>query len=71
MPNLAQNSPDEIEIDIDALDTATLRALEKYVKNSLAKKKNTKGRTNALPKHIQAEQTAQQTTKSIQDVKKT
>lgn len=76
MPNLAQNSPDEIEIDIDALDTSTLRALEKYVKSCQSKQSGKKkgrppGNTNAgLPKYIQAEHTVQQTSKSIQDVKK-
>lgn len=70
MPNLAQNSPDEIEIDIDALDTGTLRALEKYVKSCQTKQPKKKGRPPNLPKHLQAEATLQQTSKSIQDVKK-
>lgn len=33
MPHLAKNSPDEIEIDIDSLDAATLRKLETFVKS--------------------------------------
>jgi len=36
MPNLKQSDPDEIEIDIDALDNSTLRHLESYVKSCLA-----------------------------------
>jgi hypothetical protein len=40
MPHLAQNSPEEIEIDIDALDARTLRALERYVKTALRQSKN-------------------------------
>jgi hypothetical protein len=35
MPHLAQNSTEEIEIDLDILDAGTLRALEKYVKSVL------------------------------------
>jgi len=43
MPSLAQNAPDEIEIDIDALDVTTLWHLDRYVKTTL-----TKQRKNAL-----------------------
>jgi hypothetical protein len=54
MPSLADNShpgktiqpgipsnhfPEEIEIDLELLDAATLRHLEKYVKNCLSKRK--------------------------------
>lgn len=41
MPNMAQSSAqhcDEIEIDIDALDTATLRHLEKFVRSCTKKR---------------------------------
>jgi len=39
MPNLTNSStPGEIEIDIDALDAGTLRALERFVKTSIHKK---------------------------------
>lgn len=38
-PELAQNASDEIEIDIDSLDTGTLRSLERYVKQCLSKRK--------------------------------
>jgi len=39
MPNLVSSHPDEIEIDLEMLDNATLRYLEKYVKKCLAKQK--------------------------------
>ncbi len=39
MPSLASNAPDEIEIDIDALDITTLWHLDRYVKNTLSKRK--------------------------------
>ena len=69
MPNLAQNGNDEIEIDIDAMDAATLRHLEKFVKNSLSKLRK-KGGSSAPPTKVQAaEMVSQNTSKSIQDVK--
>eukprot|EP01098_Paradermamoeba_levis_P008621 TRINITY_DN3570_c0_g1_i1.p1 TRINITY_DN3570_c0_g1~~TRINITY_DN3570_c0_g1_i1.p1 ORF type:complete len:275 (+),score=40.23 TRINITY_DN3570_c0_g1_i1:332-1156(+) len=40
IPHLAKNTaPDEIEIDFDVLDTGTLRALERYVKSVLCRRK--------------------------------
>ncbi|PRP82692.1 bromodomain-containing protein 4-like [Planoprotostelium fungivorum] len=47
MPSLAQNKPDEIEIEIDTLDTVTLRALEKYVKSVNSKKNRTRSSLSA------------------------
>jgi len=38
MPLTSQNNDDEIEIDIETLDTETLRHLQKYVKTSLKKR---------------------------------
>ena len=35
--------PDEIEIDIDKIDDATLRYLDTFVKDALAKKKKKTG----------------------------
>jgi len=42
---LVQNGddPDEIEVDIDKIDDATLRFLDGYVKEALAKKKKKTG----------------------------
>lgn len=40
MPNLVNSHPDEIEIDLQLLDAATLRYLEKYVSNCLEKQKS-------------------------------
>lgn len=67
MPNLAQSSPEEIEIDIDSLDNGTLRALERYVKSVQKKKK--KPQVPRESKIALAQITSQNTSKSIQDVK--
>eukprot|EP01114_Cavostelium_apophysatum_P001835 TRINITY_DN11608_c0_g1_i1.p1 TRINITY_DN11608_c0_g1~~TRINITY_DN11608_c0_g1_i1.p1 ORF type:complete len:402 (+),score=134.52 TRINITY_DN11608_c0_g1_i1:327-1532(+) len=39
MPNLVNQQPDEIEIDLEMLDASTLRYLDKYVKKCLNKSK--------------------------------
>eukprot|EP01117_Protostelium_nocturnum_P019586 TRINITY_DN8534_c0_g1_i1.p1 TRINITY_DN8534_c0_g1~~TRINITY_DN8534_c0_g1_i1.p1 ORF type:complete len:643 (-),score=167.59 TRINITY_DN8534_c0_g1_i1:602-2530(-) len=84
MPSLhfALGTDGEFELDIDALNTATLRALDKYVKSVLfPSKRGNKGKTSAVKnqqkkltsqqeKLMQADLTAAQTEKNIQDVRK-
>jgi len=67
MPQLANSAGDEIEIDIDALNTPTLRNLEKYVKQVLTKQRGT--RKGATSKASQSEYSAQSTAKQMDDVK--
>lgn len=61
MPSLAQNAPDVIEIDIDALDTASLWHLDKYVKGVL----KPRAKPGPKPKGAPKEPASQ----SISDVK--
>jgi len=42
MPLTGRHDDDEIEVDIETLDNQTLRHLQKYVKDSLRKKRNNK-----------------------------
>lgn len=42
MPHLTGQGPEEIEIDIDALDAATLRHLERYIKTVQRKRRGNK-----------------------------
>eukprot|EP01114_Cavostelium_apophysatum_P008922 TRINITY_DN2195_c0_g1_i5.p1 TRINITY_DN2195_c0_g1~~TRINITY_DN2195_c0_g1_i5.p1 ORF type:complete len:648 (+),score=244.76 TRINITY_DN2195_c0_g1_i5:200-2143(+) len=65
-PDMAQNG-EEIVIDIDALDAGTLRYLEKYVKSCV---RTTQRKKVGSTKLEQAEIAAQNTSRSIQDVKK-
>lgn len=62
MPQLPAegSTPDEIEIDIDALDAKTLRELEKYVKQCLNSAKKKKQRKKQTP----------ETNQAIEDVKR-
>lgn len=73
-PKLAQTSaPDVIEIDIDALDTSTLRHLEKYVRTSQPRQRNTSnaGASPAPANRLaQAELAASGTKERIADVKR-
>jgi len=56
MPELANNTaPDEIEIDIDALDAITLRHLERFVKNCNTKKKRSNKRPHDSPENLTLE----------------
>jgi len=67
MPNLTSSStPGEIEIDIDALDAGTLRALERFVKSCIHKKSKKKS-TPTIPPVPLAETG---TTKRIRDVER-
>lgn len=72
-PKLAQSSaPDVIEIDIDALDTSTLRHLERVVRQSQPRQRSTSS-ANASPapsKLAQAELAASGTKERIADVKR-
>eukprot|EP01111_Echinosteliopsis_oligospora_P017316 TRINITY_DN7457_c0_g2_i4.p1 TRINITY_DN7457_c0_g2~~TRINITY_DN7457_c0_g2_i4.p1 ORF type:complete len:659 (+),score=190.63 TRINITY_DN7457_c0_g2_i4:163-2139(+) len=80
-PNLAQSaSPDEIEIDIDALDTVTLRHLERYVRTTQPSPASRAGVASRPPPPVgylppnarqsQAEAAASGTQERIQDVKR-
>ena len=72
-PKLAQNSaPDVIEIDIDALDTSTLRHLEKYVRTSGPRQRSTSSASvSPAPNRLaQAELAASGTKERIADVKR-
>jgi bromodomain-containing protein 2 len=73
-PKLAQSSaPDVIEIDIDALDTSTLRHLEKYVRTSQQPRQRSTSNANASPapnRLAQAELAASGTKERIADVKR-
>lgn len=62
MPELAEEQ-DEIEIDIDALDPGTLRALERYVKQVQSRKKKFLHRQ-------QLEAIKQSNPMTVEDVKK-
>jgi hypothetical protein len=67
---VAQNSaPDEIEIDIDALDTVTLRCLERYVKSVLTKERKMSA-NSAITRQYQAELTATGTQEKIKNVER-
>eukprot|EP01091_Cochliopodium_minus_P006336 TRINITY_DN1621_c0_g1_i3.p1 TRINITY_DN1621_c0_g1~~TRINITY_DN1621_c0_g1_i3.p1 ORF type:complete len:490 (-),score=245.98 TRINITY_DN1621_c0_g1_i3:108-1577(-) len=56
MPELANNTaPDEIEIDIDALDAITLRHLERFVKSCNTKKKRSTKKPRDSPENITIE----------------
>eukprot|EP01092_Planopodium_desertum_P006009 TRINITY_DN248_c0_g2_i1.p1 TRINITY_DN248_c0_g2~~TRINITY_DN248_c0_g2_i1.p1 ORF type:complete len:392 (+),score=-4.98 TRINITY_DN248_c0_g2_i1:53-1177(+) len=76
MPTLAKQSPDEIEIDIDALDAATLRTLERFIRNTL-KTSRSKSRptsdavkTNEVPHEDKLERTKVDTDQRIADVER-
>jgi Bromodomain extra-terminal - transcription regulation len=74
-PKLAQSSaPDVIEIDIDALDTPTLRHLEKYVRTSQPRQRSASNTANAAsptPDRLaRAEAAASGTKERIADVKR-
>lgn len=72
-PKLAQSSaPDVIEIDIDALDTSTLRHLERVVRQSQPRQRSTSsaGASPAPSRLAQAELAASGTKERIADVKR-
>lgn len=74
MPELAQSFSSDIEIEIESLNTATLRALERFVKSCNStqskSKKNKKPKLTEIEKKLlQAEITSQTTDKNIQTVK--
>jgi len=72
MPHLAQENEEEIEIDIDSLDTPTLRSLEKYIRSISvpSNKKKTKQPLSVDHRLRQAEKTEKETGKKIEDVKR-
>ena len=56
MPELANNTaPDEIEIDIDALDAITLRHLERFVKSCQIKRRRKKSTPNVPAENLTLE----------------
>lgn len=73
-PKVAQSSaPDVIEIDIDALDTSTLRHLERVVRQSQPRQRSTSSAsaTSPAPNRLaQAELAASGTKERIADVKR-
>lgn len=69
-PKLAQSSaPDEIEIDIDALDTVTLRCLERYAKSVLTRERKSSAGAS-LSRKQQVDITASGTQEKIRDVER-
>jgi uncharacterized coiled-coil protein SlyX len=74
-PKLAQSSaPDVIEIDIDALDTSTLRHLERYVRTSQPRQRTASNASSVSPapsnRLAAAELAASGTKERIADVKR-
>lgn len=70
-PKLAQSpAPDVIEIDIDTLDNATLRHLERYVRSSQTRQRSSSASTTPTSRAAQAELAASGTQERIKDVKR-